>query len=103
MRTSKEVREEFLRDPKVLAEYEALRPYYEIIAQLIDARNEQGLTQEALAARTGIQRSNISRLESGNYNPSLEFLSRIAQGLGRELHVEFRVPDTKSEFSIYDH
>ncbi|MDR1564244.1 MAG: helix-turn-helix transcriptional regulator [Oscillospiraceae bacterium] len=92
MRTHAQVFEKFMDNPEFVEEYEALRPHYEIVAQVICARNEQGLTQEALAERTGIQRSNISRLESGNYNPSVDFLTRIAQGLGLELHIEFREP-----------
>lgn len=92
MRNWKDVEAEFLRDPETKAEFEALRPQYEIISQIIKARSEQGLTQEELAARTGLQRSNISRLESGSYNPSIELLARVAKGLGMELHVEFRSP-----------
>jgi DNA-binding XRE family transcriptional regulator len=92
MKNWKEVESEFLSDPEIKTEYEAMRPHYEIVAQIIKARNEQGLTQEALAERTGIQRCNISRLESGNYNPSLDFLARVAQGIGMEVHVEFRPP-----------
>lgn len=92
MRNWKDVEAEFLRDPETKAEFEALRPQYEIISQIIKARSEQGLTQEELAARTGLQRSNISRLESGTYNPSIELLTRVAKGLGLELHVEFRSP-----------
>lgn len=90
LRTWDEAKKEFLKDHKVKAEYEALRPHFEVISQIIKARTEQGLTQEELADKTGIQRSNISRLESGNYNPSLDFLARLAQGLGMDLHVELR-------------
>jgi transcriptional regulator with XRE-family HTH domain len=93
MRTHDEVKREiFAERPDVKSEYEALRPQYELVSQLIAARNEEGLSQEELAERTGIARSNISRLESGNYNPSFEFVTRVAKGLGREVHVELRKP-----------
>ncbi|MDR1800361.1 MAG: helix-turn-helix transcriptional regulator [Lachnospiraceae bacterium] len=92
MKNWKDIEASFLIDPETKAEFEALRPHYEVVSQIIKARCELGLTQEALAERTGIQRCNISRLESGTYNPSLDFLSRIARGLGMEVHVEFRVP-----------
>ncbi|MHB8066256.1 MAG: helix-turn-helix domain-containing protein, partial [Ruminiclostridium sp.] len=52
------------------------------------------LTQKELSERTGIKQSNLSRLESGNYNPSLEFLQKVAAGLGKELYIEFRDPST---------
>ena len=91
MRTHKKVKQEiFANRPDTVTEYEKLRPQYELISQIIAIRNEEGLTQEDLAVRTGIARSNISRLESGNYNPSFEFMSRVARGLGREIHVELR-------------
>jgi DNA-binding XRE family transcriptional regulator len=80
----------FMSDPGLLAEYNALRPEYEIIRQIIQARTDQNLTQRELAEKIGLKQSNISRLESGNYNPSLDFLKKVADGLGKELHIEFR-------------
>ena len=85
-----ELREKFLSDPKVAAEYEDLRPQYELISQIIEARIAQGLTQAQLAERTGIRQSNLSRLEGGNCNPSLELMNRVARGLGMGLHIELR-------------
>lgn len=86
----KQAKGELMADSETKAEYEALRPQYEIVSQIIKARDEQGITQAQLAERTGIRQSNISRLEGGNYNPSLDFLSRVANGLGMELHIELR-------------
>ena len=48
----------------------------------------QGMTQAELAKRAGIPRTNITRFESGNYNPSLEMLVRIAAALGMTLQVQ---------------
>ena len=84
------LRNELLRNDEIRAEYEALRPQYELIEQIISARTKQGLTQKDLAERSGTKQSNISRFESGNYNPSLEFIQKIAQGLGKELHISLR-------------
>ena len=42
-----------------------------------------------LAKKVGTAQSNISRLESGNYNPTLEFLEKIANSLGKKLKVSF--------------
>lgn len=60
----------------------------EIASQLRQVRKEQGMTQERLAEKVGTRKSNISRLESGRYNPSLDFLEKVAGGLGRELEVK---------------
>jgi len=43
------------------------------------------MTQAELAKKVGTQKSNISRLESGNYNPSLDFLVKISEALGKKL------------------
>lgn len=62
----------------------------EVAIQLKEVRKSEGLTQERLAELVGTKKSNISRLESGRYNPSLDFLVKVAEGLGRELLVEVR-------------
>lgn len=80
-----EIKEELFQDEEFKAEYERLRPRYETIRQIITARTEQHITQEELAKRIGTQKSNISRLESGNYNPSLDLLIKIAEALGKNL------------------
>ena len=80
----------FEKDPELYAEYKALEPEYNIIKAMIEARHQKGFTQQELAEITGINQANISRMENGNYNPSLSFLKRIASGLGKELHIEFR-------------
>ena len=60
----------------------------EIAAQLGQLRKDQGMTQERLEEKVGTRKSNISRLESGRYNPSLDFLEKVAGGLGREIEVK---------------
>lgn len=85
-----QVRSELLKDPEVKAEYEKLRPRYEAIEQIIRARKEQNISQAELAGRIGTQKSNISRLESGNYNPTLDMLIKIAQALGKNLSIQLR-------------
>lgn len=84
------IKEELMKDNEFKEEYENLKPRYEVISEVIKIRRELNLTQEQLASRIGTQKSNISRLESGNYNPSLDFLSKLAKGLGKEIHIELR-------------
>lgn len=81
-------KKQLLADAEFTEEYERLRPRYEVISQIIEARKEKNMTQEELAKRIGTQKSNISRLESGNYNPSLDFLIKVAWGLGKELKIQ---------------
>ncbi|WP_373265543.1 helix-turn-helix transcriptional regulator [Hungatella hathewayi] len=81
---------DMLKDEEFRVEYEKLQPRYEAIKQIVAARKEQNITQAELAKRVGTQKSNISRLESGNYNPSLDFLSKVAESLGKSLKVEIK-------------
>jgi DNA-binding XRE family transcriptional regulator len=79
-----------LQDQEVNKEYEKLSTRYQVISQIIECRRQLKLTQSELAKRVGTTKSNISRLESGTYNPSLEFLDKIAKGLGKEIHIDLK-------------
>jgi transcriptional regulator with XRE-family HTH domain len=68
-------------------------PKKEIIAGIVRERKTQGITQDELARRLGTQQSNISRFESRQYNPSVDFLDRVARSLGKELHIELSIFD----------
>ncbi|MTI96007.1 MAG: helix-turn-helix transcriptional regulator [Firmicutes bacterium] len=85
-----EVKKQLLKDDDFRVEYDKLKPRYDVISQIIEAREKMHITQEELAYRAGTQKSNISRLESGSYNPSLDFLIKIAKCLDKELHIEIR-------------
>ncbi|KPU43668.1 helix-turn-helix protein [Oxobacter pfennigii] len=82
-----DIQERLMKDEEFKAEYEKLKPRYELIAQIIDARNKLNLTQEELALRVGTQKSNISRFESGSYNPTFDFVTKLARSLGKEVHI----------------
>ena len=84
-------RDEALRnDSELKKEYDALGPEYDIIQALIDARNKQNLTQKELSQRTGITQADISRIENGTRNPSLNMLKSLAEGLGMRLKLEHK-------------
>lgn len=81
---------EQLKDPEIRAEYDALEPELSLMQAMIDARKSSGLTQKQLSERTGIAQSDISKLESGNGNPSLRTLERLAKGMGMRVQIEFK-------------
>lgn len=78
--------EELKNNPKLKAEYDALEPEYDIIQAMIDTRKSQNMTQKELSERTGITQADISRIENGTRNPSLEMLERLARGMGMVLN-----------------
>ena len=55
-------------------------------------RMMKGMTQQDLAEKIGTSKSNISRMESGNQNLSLDTLMRVAYAFQDELSMELREP-----------
>jgi transcriptional regulator with XRE-family HTH domain len=53
-----------------------------LAAELRERRRGQGLSLEALSARSGVSRSMISKVERGEAVPSTVVLSRLAEALG---------------------
>ncbi len=76
-----------LEDSEFRKEYESMEPEYALIEQILELREQLGLTQEELAKRIGTRQCNISRFENGNSNPSLAFLKKIAAGLGKKITI----------------
>ena len=75
---------------RIVKKNQDLAPRYEVVAQLKAARKGKDLTQEELAKKVGTKKSNISRFESGRYNPSLDFLIKVAGSLGKELQINVK-------------
>jgi len=85
--------EEFLReemkDEEFRKGYEALGPKYSLIRQLLLARQQSGMTQEAIANKIGTTKSAISRLESGGKHvPSITTLRKYADAGGCDLEIK---------------
>ena len=85
----KEFLNEQLKDPEIRAEWDAMEPEFVIVQAIINARKNTGLTQKQLSERTGIAQADISRLENGNANPSLNTLKRLAAAMDMTLKIEF--------------
>ncbi len=55
-----------------------------------ELREQAGLTQELLAGLAGVDRSMISRYETGRRSPRLDTLQRLAAAVELEVVVSFR-------------
>ncbi len=62
-----------------------------------EQRKEIGLTQTELGRRIGIPQSNVTRFESGNYNPTLEFLVKMAAAMGKKVKVSLEDQETPAK------
>jgi DNA-binding XRE family transcriptional regulator len=85
----KDLKNQLFESEEVKEEYEKLTVMYEIKKQIIRYRIENNLTQKELADRIGTKQSAISRLENDDYNPSVEFLDKVAHALGKKLEIRF--------------
>lgn len=54
------------------------------------ARAKAGISQAELSAETGIDQSDISKLERGIGNPSVGTLNRLARAMGMELNIQIQ-------------
>lgn len=85
--TYKRLKNGLLRDKKIKKAYEELGPEFSIIEMIIRRRVERGLSQKDLARKIGTKQSAISRLESGDYNPSISFLQKVGEALSAKLKI----------------
>lgn len=63
---------------------------------VLKSRKYRNLTQQELANRMGTDRARLSKIESGNANPTVAQLTKIAEALDMTLKIDF-VPKEKEE------
>lgn len=80
---------EQLTDSEFKKEWDNLEPEFNTIQAMIDARKRCNMTQKELAEKTGINQADISKIETGNANPALSTLKRLAEGMDMILKLEF--------------
>ena len=73
--------------PEARAQRAVFERAYEIAVQIIELREEHGLTQAELAKRCGIDQGDISRIERGSTSPTARTLQRIAEALGADVRL----------------
>lgn len=89
MKTLNDLKKELMKDKDFKAEYEAIQPEMDVIRALIDARIASNLTQKQLAELSGVNQSDISKIENGTRNPSIRLLQKLAAGMNMSLKLQF--------------
>ncbi len=77
------------QDDCYLEEVDEMEPKRSLSYLIAEERKKSGLTQAQLSERCGIKQSNLSRIENGTSEPTIETLELIAKGLGKELKIYF--------------
>jgi len=73
------------QDPAYVEAEENLRFTLDIANSILSARLAKGWSQRELAERVGTRQANISRIECGVANPTLDLISRILRAHGWQL------------------
>lgn len=73
--------------PAAVAELAGFDAHFKLAGQLVALRKARGLTQRQLSVNTGIQQSEISRIEAAHANPTMTTISALARALGAELRL----------------
>ncbi len=63
--------------------------YYDVLIGLKNQREKMGFSQKELAEKANLPRTTITKIESGNYNPTINTLISIAEALNKKLEVKF--------------
>lgn len=98
----KGIREQVAEEmPDLIARHEermgSRDPLQGVLQELKAAREEKGLSLADLTERTGMDRSALSKLETGQRpNPTLETLVRYAEAVGKRLVVSLAEPVERS-------
>src|SRR5262245_5996352 len=71
--------------PEELHALHAAQARFALGASIYDHRKARGLTQEQLAALTGVSQADISRIERGQINLTVETLVVLGEPLGMRL------------------
>lgn len=63
--------------------------YYAVVEEFKKTRKELGLTQQELANKIGIDRTVITKIETGARNTTLNSLIMIAEAMDKKLKISF--------------
>lgn len=87
------IRDKIEKDPEFAQIYKDSQEEFEIIKQIIAARQKRGFSQTSLARNAGLTQQVISRLENKGNSPTLRNFLKLTNALGYEVKlVEKRKP-----------
>jgi len=88
----KQLKEKALDNALVRKEYESLKPEFDLLREMLKARQNAGLSQADIAERMGTKPPAITRLESsltsGRHSPSIATLKKYAEAVNCHLEIK---------------
>lgn len=71
-----------------------------IMSELIEARNEKGISQKKLEGMSGVSQPVIARMETGKTSPQLDTVLKVLASLGKTLAVVPLERDIEDEYDL---
>jgi len=75
--------------PTQISKAKAENNYYEVIKEFKETRKSLGLTQQQLADKAGIDRTVITKIETGARNTTISSLQMLAEAMDKKLKISF--------------
>ena len=85
--SSEELTQKLNEDPEFRKADRKIRPYYDLVVEIINQRVRLGLSQKELAEKAKTHQSRISKIESAELDVRLSTLIEIAEALECELEI----------------
>ena len=79
---------EKMKNDSFREKWKNFEPEYKVMKAIAEARMKRELSQKELSVLSGIDQSERSKIESGNRNPSLKILFRLADAMDMELQIK---------------
>lgn len=64
--------------------------YYDLLTELRGAREKLGLTQDELAQKASVNRTTLSKVETGMQNVTVGTLMKLAQAMSLSIKISFK-------------
>lgn len=100
LNTLEDLERRLRRNPEYRKQERLLKPYFDLVLQIIKRRSQLGFSQKELAEKAETYQSRISKIESAEHDIRLSTLVRIAEAL--ETEVVIRLEPYYDDFQYHE-
>ena len=79
------LKEKSKSDPEFEKDFRNIEAELDVVAQIVKARKQRGLSQKDVANKAGVTQQVVSRVENRSYSPNLKNLVKITNALELEI------------------
>ncbi|WEV41290.1 helix-turn-helix transcriptional regulator [Lactobacillus sp. ESL0681] len=82
------IRDRSQKDPEFKEELKKADERLDASLMLVKLRDEEGLSQRELAKKANVAKSTITKIETGQMNPTFNLMDKIVTATGRQIKLE---------------